>query len=81
MKKQGFIEADSLLTLICNTKEVREKLNMQPTFTTRLGASISLGLSFKRIDAMANQLAIEGKIRIGDTISDKYYELIEQNAE
>ena len=72
--------ANKLLTLISTTKETREALNIVPTFTIRLQAALTLSVSRKQIDKAAKELEQEGKIRIGDTRNDKYYELLpEQN--
>ena len=72
--------ASKLLTLISTTKETREALNIVPTFTTRLQAALTLSVSRKQIDKAAKELEKEGKIRFGDTMNDKYYELLpEQN--
>ena len=68
--------ASKLLTLISSTKETREALNIVPTFTTRLQAALTLGVSRKQIDKVAKELEQEGKIRFGDTMNDKYYELL-----
>lgn len=77
MKKQESTNlCDRLLTLIEKTKETREALNIVPTFTSRVQAAITLNHSRKQIDVAAKRLEAEGKIRIGDTICDKYYELI-----
>ena len=67
-----------LLTLIEQTKRTREELNIVPTFTTRLQAALTLNVSRKQIDVIARQLEADGKIRIGDTRNDKYYELISE---
>ena len=67
---------DRLLTLVKKTKEMRELLNIVPTFTVRTQAAITFGVSRKQIDKAAKSLEEEGLIRIGDTINDKYYELI-----
>ena len=71
--------ADRLLAHIRTTKETREQLNIVPTFTTRLQASLTLGKSRKEIEKIAKELECNGVIRIGETCNDKYYELIEQN--
>ena len=65
-----------LLTLIEQTKRTREELNIVPTFTTRLQAALTLNVSRKQIEVIARQIEADGKIRIGDTRNDKYYELI-----
>lgn len=67
-----------LLTLIEQTKRTREELNIVPTFTMRLQASLTLNVSRKQIEVIARQLEADGKIRIGDTRNDKYYELISE---
>ena len=67
-----------LLTLIEKTKRTREELNIVPTFTTRLQAALTLNVSRKQIEVIARQLETDGKIRIGDTRNDKYYELISE---
>ena len=67
-----------LLTLIEQTKRTREELNIVPTFTTRLQAALTLNVSRKQIEVIARQLEADGKIRIGDTRNDKYYELISE---
>ena len=67
-----------LLTLIEQTKRTREELNIVPTFTTRLQAVLTLNVSRKQIEVIARQLEADGKIRIGDTRNDKYYELISE---
>lgn len=67
-----------LLTLIEQTKRTREELNIVPTFTTRLQAALTLNVSCKQIEVIARQLEADGKIRIGDTRNDKYYELISE---
>ena len=67
-----------LLTLIEQTKRTREELNIVPTFTTRLQAALTLNVSRKQIEVIARQLETDGKIRIGDTRNDKYYELISE---
>ena len=67
-----------LLTLIEQTKRTREELNIVPTFTMRLQAALTLNVSRKQIDVIARQLEADGKIRIGDTRNDKYYELISE---
>lgn len=67
-----------LLTLIEQTKRTREELNIVPTFTTRLQAALTLNVSRKQIEVIARQLEVDGKIRIGDTRNDKYYELISE---
>ena len=67
-----------LLTLIKQGKRTREELNIVPTFTLRTHAAITLGLTRKRIEEVARQLEADGKIRIGDTRNDKYYELISE---
>ena len=67
---------DRLLTLIRTTKDTRELLNIVPTFTVRTQAAITFAVSRKQIDKAAKSLEEEGLIRIGDTMSDKYYELI-----
>ena len=69
-----------LLTLIEQTKRTREELNIVPTFTTRLQAALTLNVSRKQIEVIARQLEADGKIRIGDTRNDKYYELIVNKA-
>lgn len=67
-----------LLTLIEQTKRTREELNIVPTFTTRLQAALTLNVSREQIEVIARQLEADGKIRIGDTRNDKYYELISE---
>lgn len=67
-----------LLALIEQTKRTREELNIVPTFTTRLQAALTLNVSRKQIEVIARQLEADGKIRIGDTRNDKYYELISE---
>lgn len=67
-----------LLTLIEQTKITREELNIVPTFTIRLQAALTLNVSRKQIEVIARQLEADGKIRIGDTRNDKYYELISE---
>ena len=67
-----------LLTLIEQTKRTREELNIVPTFTMRLQAALTLNVSRKQIEVIARQLETDGKIRIGDTRNDKYYELISE---
>lgn len=67
-----------LLTLIEQTKRTREELNIVPTFTTRLQAALTLNVSRKQLEVIARQLEADGKIRIGDTRNDKYYELISE---
>ena len=67
-----------LQTLIEQTKRTREELNIVPTFTTRLQAALTLNVSRKQIEVIARQLEADGKIRIGDTRNDKYYELISE---
>ena len=67
-----------LLTLIEQTKRTREELNIVPTFTIRLQAALTLNVSRKQIEVIARQLEADGKIRIGDTRNDKYYELISE---
>ena len=77
MNKQGYINLeDRLLKLIQETKSTREELNIIPTFTLRTAAAISFGVSRKQIERAAKILEEQGKIRIGDTIRDKYYELV-----
>ena len=78
MKKHGQSTSlcDRLLNLVIVTKETREAFGIVPTFITRIHAVLSLNASRKQIDAAAKQLEEEGKIRIGDTVRDKYYELI-----
>ena len=79
MKSQKSINlADKLFALISTTKETREVLNIVPTFTTRLQAALTLNVSRKQIDTIAKELEKEGRIRIGDTCNDKYYEIIRE---
>lgn len=79
MKSQKSINlADKLLAVISTTKETREVLNIVPTFTTRLQAALTLNVSRKQIDTIAKELEKEGRIRIGDTCNDKYYEIIRE---
>lgn len=79
MNKHGYTSLyTKLLTLIEQTKRTREELNIVPTFTLRTQAAITLGLSRKRIEQVARKLEADGRIRIGDTIRDKYYKLISE---
>lgn len=80
MKQREFTTLeDRLLKLVRETKHTREELNIVPTYTLRTQVSISFGKSRKEIERAARSLEQKGLIRIGDTICDKYYELIEQN--
>lgn len=80
MKQREFTTLeDRLLKLIGETKRTRKELNIIPTHTMRTQVAISFGKSRKEIERAARSLEQKGLIRIGDTISDKYYELIEQN--
>ena len=80
MSKQEYTALEyRLLKLIDETKRTREELNIIPTHTMRTQVSISFGKSRKEIERAARSLEQKGLIRIGDTICDKYYELIEQN--
>ena len=79
MNKQEYTGLVSrLLTLVRQTKETRELLNIVPSFTPRTQAAITLGVSRKQIEKAAKVLEGDGIIRMGDTRNDKYYELIEQ---
>ena len=77
MKKQENITLeDRLFKLIQDTNKIREELNIIPLYTLRTQAAISLSKSRKQVEKAAKVLQEQGKIRIGDTINDKYYELI-----
>ena len=67
---------DRLLKYIETVDREKRERNITPTYTTALSASIALGISKEQVLTLAKVLQRANKIRIGDTISDSYFEIV-----
>lgn len=67
---------DTLLELIETEDRKKRERSIIPTFTTCLSVSQKLGISKDQVLVFAKVLQKKNKIRIGQTISDTYFEIV-----
>lgn len=67
---------ERLLCYITEQHERKTATNSVPTYTTAIEAANALGISRSRVVELAKRLEDSGKIRIGRTISDNYFQIV-----
>lgn len=70
---------EELLQYITSEYERKRVANIVPPFTTDIQAANALNVSREQITEVARILEHSGKIRIGRTISNDYYEPLTSN--
>lgn len=67
---------EQLLQYITEEYNRKKAANIVPPYTTAIQAAKALNTSREQIRPVAKMLEYSGKIRIGRTISDDYYEIV-----